>query len=42
VKPCTGKLLHADVNGVNTILKKAFPKAFVADGIEAVGFQPSR
>ncbi len=37
-----GKLLHADVYGVNNILRKALPKAFAADGIEAVGLQPTR
>jgi putative transposase len=38
----TGRLLHADVNGAYNILIKALPKAFAADGIEAVGLQPTR
>ncbi len=37
-----GRLLHADVNGAYNILRKALPKAFSADGIEAVGLQPAR
>ncbi len=37
-----GRILHADVNGAYNILIKALPKAFAADGIEAVGLQPTR
>jgi transposase len=36
------RLLHTDVNGSYNILIKALPKAFAADGIEAVGLQPIR
>jgi putative transposase len=37
-----GIIINADVNGAFNILKKAFPNAFDADGIEAVGLHPSR
>ena len=37
-----GAIINADVNGAYNILKKALPNAFPADGIEAVGLQPSR
>jgi transposase len=35
-----GFLINADVNGGYNIGKKAFPNAFVADGIEGVGLHP--
>ncbi len=35
-----GFLINADVNGGYNIGKKAFPDAFVADGIEGVGLHP--
>jgi putative transposase len=35
-----GVLINADVNGGYNIGKKAFPNAFVADGIEGVGLHP--
>ncbi|MFX0185090.1 MAG: RNA-guided endonuclease InsQ/TnpB family protein [Candidatus Hodarchaeota archaeon] len=37
-----GRLIHTDVNGAYNIMRKAFPKAFAANGIEAVGLQPTR
>lgn len=37
-----GTIINADVNGAYNILKKALPNAFPADGIEAVGLQPTR
>ena len=37
-----GIIINADVNGAYNILRKALPKAFDADGIEAVGLQPIR
>jgi putative transposase len=37
-----GTIIHADVNGAYNILKKALPKAISANGIEAVGLQPTR
>ncbi|MFX1282875.1 MAG: RNA-guided endonuclease InsQ/TnpB family protein [Promethearchaeota archaeon] len=37
-----GIIINADVNGAFNILKKAVPNALLADGIEAVGLQPSR
>jgi len=38
-KSSTGKIINADINGSNGILKKAVPNAF-ADGIEALGLTP--
>jgi hypothetical protein len=35
-----GFLINADVNGGYNIGRKAFPNAFVADGIEGVGLHP--
>ena len=37
-----GIIINADVNGAYNILKKAVPNAFTANGIEAVGLQPTR
>ena len=34
-----GILMHADLNAVYNIIKKAFPEAF-ADGIEGIGLYP--
>jgi putative transposase len=35
-----GFLINADVNGGYNIGRKAFPNAFIADGIEGVGLHP--
>jgi putative transposase len=35
-----GLLINADVNGGYNICKKAFPNAFVPDGIEGAGLHP--
>jgi len=35
-----GIFINADVNGAYNIIKKAFPKAISADGIEGVGLHP--
>ena len=35
-----GKFINADVNGAYNIMKKAFPNAISADGIEAFGLMP--
>jgi hypothetical protein len=35
-----GKVINADVNGAYNILRKAFPEALVADGIEGLGLVP--
>ena len=35
-----GQLINADVNGAYNIVQKAVPKAFAADGIEALGLVP--
>ena len=35
-----GIIINADVNGAYNILKKAVPKAILADGIEGVGLHP--
>jgi putative transposase len=37
-----GTIINADVNGAYNILKKAFPNAIPADGIEDVGLHPTR
>ena len=34
-----GILMHADLNAVYNIIRKAFPEAF-ADGIEGIGLYP--
>jgi len=34
-----GTLIHADLNAVYNIIRKAIPKAF-ADGIEGIGLYP--
>ncbi|MFX1363386.1 MAG: RNA-guided endonuclease InsQ/TnpB family protein [Promethearchaeota archaeon] len=39
-KTSKGVLLNADVNGAYNIMKKAFPNAISADGIEAIGLMP--
>lgn len=39
-KTSKGILLNADVNGAYNIMKKAFPNAISADGIEAFGLMP--
>ena len=35
-----GRLINADVDGAYNIIKKVVPKAFSADGIEALGLMP--
>jgi IS605 OrfB family transposase len=37
-----GMIINADVNAAYNIIRKAFPKAFTADGIEGVGLHPAR
>jgi len=39
-KTATGKIFNSDVNGAYNILRKAFPKAISADGIEGLGLVP--
>ena len=39
-KTSKGVLLNADINGAYNIMKKAFPNAISADGIEAFGLMP--
>ncbi|MFX1377010.1 MAG: RNA-guided endonuclease InsQ/TnpB family protein [Promethearchaeota archaeon] len=39
-KTSKGILLNADVNGAYNIMKKAFPNAISADGVEAFGLMP--
>jgi len=39
-KTAGGKVINADVNGAYNILRKAFPEALVADGIEGLGLVP--
>jgi putative transposase len=39
-KTSKGVLINADVNGTYNIMKKAFPNAILADGIEAFGLIP--
>lgn len=41
-KASSGQLLNADVNGGGNILRKAFPNAFTAEGIEGVVVRPIR
>ncbi|KKL23767.1 hypothetical protein LCGC14_2422090 [marine sediment metagenome] len=36
------RLINADVNGAYNILKKAFPKAINADGIQGAQLHPLR
>src|SRR5262249_50849991 len=38
----SGKVINADVNGSGNILRKAFPNAFKAEGIEGVVVRPIR
>lgn len=35
-----GKVINSDINGAYNILRKAFPKAITADGIEGLGLVP--
>jgi putative transposase len=35
-----GKVINSDINGAYNILRKAFPKAIAADGIEGLGLVP--
>ncbi|WXG42390.1 MAG: transposase [Candidatus Freyarchaeum deiterrae] len=37
-----GVVINADVNAAYNIIRKAFPEAFTADGIEGVGLHPVR
>ncbi|WXG42464.1 MAG: transposase [Candidatus Freyarchaeum deiterrae] len=37
-----GVVINADVNAAYNIIRKAFPEAFTADGIEGVGLHPAR
>ena len=39
-KTAQGKIINSDVNGAYNILRKAFPKAISADGIEGLGLVP--
>ena len=39
-KSKSGEIINADVNGAYNILRKAFPKAIAADGIEGLGLVP--
>jgi hypothetical protein len=39
-KTAGGKVINADVNGAYNILRKAFPEALAADGIEGRGLVP--
>jgi len=41
-KSSNGKIINADVNGAYNIMKKAFPNAISADGIEDVVLHPYR
>ena len=35
-----GKIINSDINGAYNILRKAFPEAIRADGIEGLGLVP--
>lgn len=35
-----GKIINSDINGAYNILRKAFPEAIMADGIEGLGLVP--
>lgn len=39
-KTATGQVINSDVNGAYNIMRKAFPKAIMADGIEGLGLVP--
>lgn len=39
-KTKNGIIVNSDVNGAYNIIRKAVPNAFLADGIEGVGFHP--